>query len=117
MYSKCGLCDLASIIFHELTRRDIIYWSTIEGYAQRGAGEEAFELLSWMRREGPKPTKFALSSVLSVCGSIAILDRGRQTLLLSSAFLVLVAVDLRRVGKPIRANPTRPIFELEKRRE
>ncbi|KAK4487210.1 hypothetical protein RD792_006530, partial [Penstemon davidsonii] len=76
MYSKCGLYDLASIIFHELTRREIISGSSIiAGYAQGGAGEEAFELLSWMRREGPKPTEFALSSVF---GSMAILDQGRQ---------------------------------------
>ncbi|KAL0344255.1 UNVERIFIED_CONTAM: putative pentatricopeptide repeat-containing protein [Sesamum angustifolium] len=62
-----------------MTVRDIISWSTIiAGYSQGGCGEEAFELLSWMRREGPKPTEFALSSVLSVCGSMAILDQGRQ---------------------------------------
>ncbi|KAL3818781.1 hypothetical protein ACJIZ3_004686 [Penstemon smallii] len=90
MYSKCGLCDLASIIFHELTRRDIISWSTIiAGYAQGGAGEEAFELLSWMRREGPKPTEFALSSVLSVCGSMAILDQGRQL----HAYVLTIGLD------------------------
>lgn len=79
MYSKCGQSNLASVIFHEMTRRDIISWSTlIAGYSQEGCGEEAFELLSWMRREGPKPTEFALSSVLSVTGSMAILDQGRQ---------------------------------------
>ncbi|KAL0448310.1 UNVERIFIED_CONTAM: putative pentatricopeptide repeat-containing protein [Sesamum latifolium] len=79
MYSKCGNSNSASIIFHEMTVRDVISWSTIiAGYAQGGCGEEAFELLSWMRREGPKPTEFALSSVLSVCGSMAILDQGRQ---------------------------------------
>ncbi|KAI3450976.1 hypothetical protein Pfo_007641 [Paulownia fortunei] len=79
MYSKCGQSNSASAIFHEMTRRDVISWSTIiAGYSQGGCGEEAFELLSWMRREGPKPTEFALSSVLSVCGSMAILDQGRQ---------------------------------------
>nr|AYM00476.1 pentatricopeptide repeat protein [Salvia miltiorrhiza] len=79
MYSKCGQTNSASAIFHEMTRRDIISWSTIiAGHAQGGYGEEALELLSWMRREGPKPTEFALSSVLSVCGSMAILEQGRQ---------------------------------------
>ncbi|KAK6150647.1 hypothetical protein DH2020_015579 [Rehmannia glutinosa] len=79
MYSKCGLSNSASTIFHEMTKRDVISWSTIiAGYSQGGCGEEAFELLSWMRREGPKPTEFAISSVLSVCGSMAILDQGRQ---------------------------------------
>ncbi|XP_073155866.1 putative pentatricopeptide repeat-containing protein At3g47840 [Henckelia pumila] len=79
MYSKCGQPDSASTIFHEMTRRDVISWSTIiSGYAQVGCGEEAFELLSMMRREGQKPTEYALSSVLSVCGSTSILDQGRQ---------------------------------------
>ncbi|KAG8383358.1 hypothetical protein BUALT_Bualt04G0004100 [Buddleja alternifolia] len=79
MYSKCGLSNLASTIFHEMTRRDVISWSTIiAGYSQDGCGEEAFELLARMRRDGPKPTEFAISSVLSVSGSMAILDQGRQ---------------------------------------
>ncbi|KAH6833809.1 Tetratricopeptide repeat superfamily protein [Perilla frutescens var. hirtella] len=79
MYSKCGLTNSASAVFHEMTRRDVISWSTIiAGHSQGGYGEEAFELLSWMRQEGPKPTEFALSSVLSVCGSMAILEQGRQ---------------------------------------
>ncbi|KAL6583471.1 hypothetical protein OROMI_005549 [Orobanche minor] len=79
MYSKSGFSNLASEIFHEMTRRDVVSWSTmIAGYSQGGWGEESFELLSWMRRHGPKPTEFALSSVLSVCGNMAILDNGRQ---------------------------------------
>ncbi|XP_073014834.1 putative pentatricopeptide repeat-containing protein At3g47840 [Primulina eburnea] len=79
MYSKCGQPNSASAIFHEMTRRDVISWSTIiSGYAQGGCGEEAFELLSRMKREGQKPTEYALSSVLSVCGSMSILDQGRQ---------------------------------------
>lgn len=79
MYSKCGQTSSASAVFHEMSRRDIISWSTIiAGHTQGGYGEEAFELLSWMRREGPKPTEFALSSVVSVCGSMAILEQGRQ---------------------------------------
>ncbi|GFY80361.1 tetratricopeptide repeat (TPR)-like superfamily protein [Actinidia rufa] len=43
-----------------------------------GCGEEAFKFLAWMRREGPKPTEFAVASVLSVCGNMAILDQGKQ---------------------------------------
>ncbi|KAE8695157.1 putative pentatricopeptide repeat-containing protein [Hibiscus syriacus] len=79
MYSKCGQISSAAMVFHEMTRRDIISWSTIISvYSQGGYGEEAFEYLSWMRKEGPKPTQFAFSSVLSVCGNMAILEQGRQ---------------------------------------
>ncbi|XP_022751402.1 putative pentatricopeptide repeat-containing protein At3g47840 [Durio zibethinus] len=79
MYSKCGQISSASMVFHGMTRRDIISWSTIIAvYSQGGCGEEAFEYLSWMRKEGPKPTQFAFASVLSVCGNMAILEQGRQ---------------------------------------
>ncbi|GFP92384.1 putative pentatricopeptide repeat-containing protein at3g47840 [Phtheirospermum japonicum] len=79
MYSKSGFSNLASRMFHEMTRRDIFSWTTIiAGLSQGGCGDEAFELFSWMRRNRPKPTEFALSCVLSVCGNTAILDNGRQ---------------------------------------
>ncbi|XWS42087.1 hypothetical protein CRYUN_Cryun17cG0138700 [Craigia yunnanensis] len=79
MYSKCGQISSASMVFHGMTRRDIISWNTIIAvYSQGGCGKEAFQYLSWMRREGPKPTEFAFSSVLSVCGNITILEKGRQ---------------------------------------
>ena len=79
MYAKCGQLTSSSVIFHEMTRRDIVSWSTIiAGYSQGGHVSEAFELLSWMRMEGPKPTEFALASVLSACGNMAILEHGKQ---------------------------------------
>ena len=79
MYSKCGQLTSSSMIFCEMTRRDIISWSTIiAGYSQGGHAHEAFELLSCMRWEGPKPTEIALASVLSACGSMAILEHGKQ---------------------------------------
>ncbi|MBA0803066.1 hypothetical protein Gohar_013315 [Gossypium harknessii] len=79
MYSKCGQISSAAMVFHGMSRRDTISWSTIIAvYSQGGYGEEAFEHLSWMRKEGPKPTQFAFASVLSVCGNMAILEQGRQ---------------------------------------
>ncbi|XP_059636766.1 putative pentatricopeptide repeat-containing protein At3g47840 [Cornus florida] len=79
MYSKCGQLNSSSIVFYGMTKRDVVSWSTIiAAYAQGGYAEEAFEFLSWMRREGPKPTEFALASVLSVCGNMAILEQGKQ---------------------------------------
>lgn len=79
VYSKCGQLDSASVLFSEMRTRDIVTWSTmIAGYAQVGSCKEAFELLSRMRREGPKPTEFALVSVLSACANSAILDQGKQ---------------------------------------
>ncbi|KAK4840896.1 hypothetical protein QYF36_020819 [Acer negundo] len=79
MYSKCGQLTSTSMVFQEMRKKDIISWSTIiGGYSQGGYGEEAFEYLSLMRREGPKPNEFALASVLSVSGNMAILEQGKQ---------------------------------------
>lgn len=79
LYSRCGQLRSASVVFSALTRKDIISWSTIiAGYSQAGYGKECFQYFSWMRWEGPKPTEFALASMLSVSGTMAILEQGRQ---------------------------------------
>ena len=78
MYSRCGQLKAASLVFNAMTTKDIVSWSTIiTGYSQVGCARESFEYLSWMRREGPKPTEFALSSMLSVAGSMTMLQEGR----------------------------------------
>ncbi|XP_057731051.1 putative pentatricopeptide repeat-containing protein At3g47840 [Arachis stenosperma] len=79
LYSKCGMLTLASMVFCSMARKDIISWSTIIAvYSQAGCAKEAFDYLSWMRREGPKPNEFALASLLSVSGSMALLEPGKQ---------------------------------------
>ncbi|MED6194493.1 hypothetical protein PIB30_029013 [Stylosanthes scabra] len=67
------------MVFCGMARRDIISWSTIIAvYSQAGYAKEAFDYLSWMRREGPKPNEFAFASLLSVSGSMALLEPGKQ---------------------------------------
>ncbi|XP_021753205.1 LOW QUALITY PROTEIN: putative pentatricopeptide repeat-containing protein At3g47840 [Chenopodium quinoa] len=79
LYSRCGQLKSASLVFESMTSKDIVSWSSIiTGYSQAGYGKEAFDYFSWMRREGPKPTEFAFASMLSVSGSMAILEQGRQ---------------------------------------
>ncbi|CAF1986316.1 unnamed protein product [Brassica napus] len=79
MYSTCGELNSASVLFRGMRCRDIISWSTIiGGYSQAGFAEEGFEYFSWMRRSGTKPTDFALASLLSVSGNMAVLEQGRQ---------------------------------------
>lgn len=92
VYSRCGQLDSALLLFNGMRTRDIVTWSTmIAGYAQGGSCKEAFELLSWMRLEGPKPTEFALVSVLSACSDLAILDQGKQL----HAHLLTIGLDHR----------------------
>ena len=84
MYSTCGRLDSASVLFRGMRCRDIISWSTIiGGYSQGGFVDEGFEYFSWMRQSGTKPTDFALASLLSVSGNMAVLEQGRQVHALS----------------------------------
>nr|ABB45851.1 hypothetical protein [Eutrema halophilum] len=79
MYSTCAKLDSASVLFQGMRCRDIISWSTIiGGYSQAAFGEECFKYFSWMRQAGPQPTDFALASLLSVSGIMAVLEQGRQ---------------------------------------
>ncbi|KAL5704694.1 mannan endo-1,4-beta-mannosidase [Ranunculus cassubicifolius] len=79
MYSKCGKLDSTSMVFQEMSKRDLVSWSTvIAGYSQNSHNEEAFQHFSCMRREGVKPNEFTLSSLLSVSGSTAMLEQGKQ---------------------------------------
>ncbi|XP_050383089.1 putative pentatricopeptide repeat-containing protein At3g47840 [Argentina anserina] len=79
MYAKCGCLTSASAVFREMGSKDIVSWTTvIAGYSQAGYGEEAFKYLMWMRQEGPEPNEYAFASLLSVCGSMAMLEQGKQ---------------------------------------
>lgn len=90
MYSMCGHLTVASLVFHNMPRKDIVSWSTIISvYSQGGYGKEAFAYLSWMRRDGPKPNEFAFASVLSACGTMALLEQGKQV----HAHVLCIGVD------------------------
>ncbi|CAD5325156.1 unnamed protein product [Arabidopsis thaliana] len=87
MYSTCGNLVSASVLFQGMRCRDIISWSTIiGGYCQAGFGEEGFKYFSWMRQSGTKPTDFALASLLSVSGNMAVIEGGRQVHALALCF-------------------------------
>ncbi|KFK28320.1 hypothetical protein AALP_AA8G500800 [Arabis alpina] len=81
MFSACA--SLSRLVWgeqlHGMRCRDIISWTTlIGGYSQAGLGEESFKYFSWMRQAGAKPIDFTLPSLLSVSGSMAVLEQGRQ---------------------------------------
>lgn len=79
LYAKCGKHASALLMFEAIEKKDIVSWSTfMVACYQSGQGEEAFKLLTLMRREGPRPNEFALSTVLSVCASMALLEQGKQ---------------------------------------
>lgn len=50
----------------------------IAGYSQNDRGEEAIRLFGEMQREGMKPNQRSFTSVISMCGQLCALERGKQ---------------------------------------
>ncbi|XP_043700359.1 pentatricopeptide repeat-containing protein At3g22690-like [Telopea speciosissima] len=77
-YVSCRRISVAREIFDEMPERDVVAWTTmISGYSQLGCSEESFLLLDEMERTGVKPNNITIMSLLSACGNLQALDRGR----------------------------------------
>ncbi|XP_065852007.1 pentatricopeptide repeat-containing protein At1g56690, mitochondrial-like [Euphorbia lathyris] len=69
----------ARSVFDEMREKDDGTWSAmIKVYERKGFEIEALDLFSLMQREGVKPNFPSVISILSVCGSLASMDHGRQ---------------------------------------
>ncbi|KAJ0040202.1 hypothetical protein Pint_27801 [Pistacia integerrima] len=78
-YSKHGRTDHARLVFDEAMGRDnIVLNSMISGYSQNLQGEEALKLFVEMRNENLSSTDHTLTSILNSCGSLTLLQLGRQ---------------------------------------
>ncbi|KAJ6917970.1 pentatricopeptide repeat-containing protein [Populus alba x Populus x berolinensis] len=67
------------LVFDQMREKDDGTWSTmIKIYERKGFELEALALFSLMQTEGVRPSFPSVISVLSVCGSLASLDHGRQ---------------------------------------
>lgn len=78
MYAKCGSIHLARQQFDMLPKRDVVAWcSMLNAYVQLGEGEEALKLFELLKQE-VIPDAVTCCSMLSVCGSTAALEEGKQ---------------------------------------
>ncbi|CAL1391561.1 unnamed protein product [Linum trigynum] len=78
-YSKWGLPQEALRVFDEMPTGDLVVWnSVIAAFAQNSNGHEALHLFKRMKRAGFDPEQSSLTSVLSACTSLALLELGRQ---------------------------------------
>ncbi|KAK4381174.1 Pentatricopeptide repeat-containing protein [Sesamum angolense] len=79
MYAKQNSLDFAFRLFDFLVEKDVISWtSLITGCAHSGCHEEALKLFCKMRRDGIDPDHIVVSSALSSCAELALLDLGQQ---------------------------------------
>ncbi|KAL5729475.1 hypothetical protein ACHQM5_002418 [Ranunculus cassubicifolius] len=77
-YSGVGRVGSARKVFDEMPERDLVSWTTmISGYGRQNCKEEAFLLFDDMRRAGVEPNEVTVVSLLSACGSVDDLDRGK----------------------------------------
>ncbi|XP_062113622.1 pentatricopeptide repeat-containing protein At2g20540-like [Humulus lupulus] len=68
MYAKCGCIDPALQIFDQMTKKDVISWSTmIGGLAHHGEAYKAIELFRDMERAKVQPNGITFLSLLSAC--------------------------------------------------
>ncbi|KAJ8773984.1 hypothetical protein K2173_009415 [Erythroxylum novogranatense] len=86
-YAEAGLCDKALGAFLQLKRLEdcqmlgpnVVSWSAlISGFAAHGRGEESLELFRQMQLANVMANSVTLSSVLSICAELAILNLGKE---------------------------------------
>ncbi|KAJ0967555.1 hypothetical protein J5N97_024472 [Dioscorea zingiberensis] len=73
-----GKLEDARSLFMQVPSPNGVAWnSIITGYAQNGLENEALDLFREMRREGVKPTRSTLGSVLSAIANLMAIDQGQ----------------------------------------
>ncbi|XP_030481234.1 pentatricopeptide repeat-containing protein At2g03880, mitochondrial [Cannabis sativa] len=78
-YSNSGRFSDARQLFEDTPTKSPITWSSLlSGYCRNECEIEAFELFWHMQLEGQMPSQFTLGSVLRLCSTLGLLQRGEQ---------------------------------------
>ncbi|KAJ4818425.1 Pentatricopeptide repeat-containing protein [Rhynchospora pubera] len=79
MYSRCGYLDDACKVFSEMSRRNVISWtSMITGYAKHGYADTALEMFDEMISAGVRPNGTTYTAVLTACSHAGLVNRGKE---------------------------------------
>ncbi|KAK2988012.1 hypothetical protein RJ640_011275 [Escallonia rubra] len=79
MYSKCGVLDYASKLFHSMERRNVIAWTAmIESHIESGALHNALGVFRLMQLSKHRPDSVAIARMLSACGGLKVLKLGKE---------------------------------------
>ncbi|XP_039135258.1 pentatricopeptide repeat-containing protein At3g50420 [Dioscorea cayenensis subsp. rotundata] len=77
-YSECGRLKDVDFIFSEMVDKDVIAWnSVIFSHVKNGSVEQGLRLFSSMIGDGLLPSNCTFSTVLSACGKVGDLIKGR----------------------------------------
>uniref|UniRef100_A0ACD5VHR4 Uncharacterized protein n=1 Tax=Avena sativa TaxID=4498 RepID=A0ACD5VHR4_AVESA len=78
LYGSFRSVDNAREVFEEIRDRDVVSWTLmISAFAHCGQWDDVSRLLAEMQSEGTKPNKVTVISLLSACGQVQDVDRGR----------------------------------------
>ncbi|XP_016450329.2 pentatricopeptide repeat-containing protein At5g04780, mitochondrial-like [Nicotiana tabacum] len=78
LYARCGCIDEAYIVFSNAEVKNAVIWnSMISGFARNARPLEAMKLFEKMQLAGFYPTEVTYVSVLSACGHMGLVDKGR----------------------------------------
>ncbi|KAF8413318.1 hypothetical protein HHK36_001296 [Tetracentron sinense] len=77
MYSRCGNIEAASLVFNEMSDRNVISWtSMIMGFAKHGYARRALEIFNEMVETGTQPNEVTYIAVLSACSHVGMIAEG-----------------------------------------
>ncbi|XP_054792453.1 pentatricopeptide repeat-containing protein At4g19191, mitochondrial-like [Prosopis cineraria] len=79
MYAKCGSIDDAREVFHNLTDKTLVSWTTmITACALNGNVNEALDFFAVMVDMGMKPNHISFLAILQACAHGGLLDEGLE---------------------------------------
>ncbi|CAN6199971.1 unnamed protein product [Urochloa humidicola] len=79
MYAKCGDIENSLRVFHSMTAKDVLTWSSmIMGLANHGLGHDALSLFSRMISEGVQPNEITFIGVLIACTHLGLVSDGKK---------------------------------------
>ncbi|KAG5040727.1 hypothetical protein AAZX31_05G122200 [Glycine max] len=78
-YAKCDSLEAVENVFNRMEEKDVVSWTTmVTSYCQYYEWGKALTIFSQMRNEGFVPNHFTLSSVITACGGLCLLEYGQQ---------------------------------------
>ncbi|MED6216028.1 hypothetical protein PIB30_003673 [Stylosanthes scabra] len=78
LYAKCSSIDNANKVFKQMTRKDVVVWSSIiAAYGFHGQGEAALKLFNEMvENSNAKPNNVTFLSILFACSHAGLIKEG-----------------------------------------
>lgn len=79
MYAKCGAVNEAESVFNQLSKRDLVSWtSMIAAYGSHGQASEALKLFDEMLQARITPDRVTFLAVISACSHAGLVDEGQR---------------------------------------